>query len=46
MVQTASLLGTHALGYKFESAARLSKRAGSVCGTMETHTSKISWDQS
>ena len=30
MIQTASLLGTHALGSEFESASRLSKRPGNV----------------
>ena len=30
MVQSASLLGTHALWYEFDSAVRLSKRPGSV----------------
>ena len=42
MVQTASLLGTQALGYEFDSAARLSKRPGSVWNCLWRHASKRS----
>ena len=34
MVQTVSLHSMRALGKDFDSAARLSKRPGSVCGTV------------
>ena len=42
MVQTASLHGTHALGLEFGSAARLSKRPGSVWNCLWRHALKIS----
>ena len=37
MVQTASLLGMHALGLEFDSAAPLSKRPGSVWNCLWRH---------
>ena len=42
MVQTASLLGMHALGYEFDSAARLSKWPGSVWNCLWGHALKRS----
>ena len=42
MVQTASLHGTHALGLEFGSAARLSKRSGSVWNCLWRHALKRS----
>ena len=42
MVQTASLHGTHALGLEFGSAARLSKRSGSVWNRLWGHSLKRS----
>ena len=42
MVQTASLKGTHAFGQEFDSAARLSKRSGSVLNCQLGHAFKRS----
>ena len=42
MVQTASRIGTHALGLEFDSAARLSKRPGSVWNCLWGHALKKS----
>ena len=40
MVQTASLLGTHELGWEFDSAAQISKRPGSVWNCLWGHALK------
>ena len=42
MVQTTSLLGTHALGLEFDSTAQLSKRPGSVWNCLWGHALKMS----
>ena len=42
MVQTASLHGTHVLELEFDSAARLSKRPGSVWNCLRGHALKRS----